>query len=164
MEKIDGVAPFFNPLSYSGLNPEPKKTKSKTGVKSLFFNLLEKAEEEAEISAAQKLPVTEQTIKTLLDEVHSAGDALKNRPLSAEILRYRSAVRDFLNFIVQNTYDIEKQYIRAGPGKRKEKTVVQIVDQKLDQLAAGILAGQYAQMEILERLEEITGILVDLLQ
>jgi uncharacterized protein YaaR (DUF327 family) len=38
------------------------------------------------------------------------------------------------------------------------------VDRKLEQLAAGILAGQHSQMDILARVEEINGLLVDLLQ
>jgi uncharacterized protein YaaR (DUF327 family) len=165
VDKIETSAPLYNPVSYSGIKPEPKKTQNKNGVKpkSLFFSFLEQANEESEVSALQKLPVTEETIKQLLDDIHSSGDELKNHPLPAEILRYKQAVKNFLNFIVQNTYDIEKQYT-GSLRKRKEKTLIQVVDQKLDQLAAGILAGQSGQLEILQRLEEITGILVDLLQ
>ncbi|MDR2792971.1 MAG: YaaR family protein [Treponema sp.] len=166
MDKIESAAPFFNPAVYAGLKNESKKTQSKSEVKPkpLFFNLLAQIQGETEVSEAQKLPVTEETIKQLLDDVHSAGDDLKNRPLPAEILRYKQAVRNFLAFIVQNTYDIEKQSTGINLRKRKEKTLVQIVNKKLDQLATGILAGQSDQLAILERLEEITGLLVDLLQ
>ncbi|MDR2194692.1 MAG: YaaR family protein [Treponema sp.] len=166
MDKIESATPFLNPISYSDIKNELKKTKKKSGIKSkpLFFNLLEQTREDIEVSDVQKLPVTEETIKQLLDDVHSAGDALKKRPLPTEILRYKRAVRNFLTFIVQNTYTIEKQYTGITLRKRKEKTLIQIVDKKLDQLATGILAGQSDQLAILERLEEITGILVDLLQ
>jgi uncharacterized protein YaaR (DUF327 family) len=41
--------------------------------------------------------------------------------------------------------------------------IVQVVDRKLDGLAAEILAGQVTQLELLAKLEEITGLLVDLL-
>lgn len=165
MDKIESTAPFFNPVSYSGLKNELKKTQNKSGVKSkaVFHVLLERANEETEIPDAG-MPVTEETVSQLLEDVHSAGDALRKRPLPAEILKYRQAVRNFLAFIVQNTYDIEKQYTGVSLRKRKEKTLVQIVDKKLDQLATDILAGQSDQIAILERLEEITGILVDLLQ
>jgi uncharacterized protein YaaR (DUF327 family) len=166
VDKIESVAPFFNPVSYSGLNNELRKTHNKSEVKSksLFRALLERANEEIEIPDVQNLPATEETINQLLEDVHSAGDDLRKRPLPAEILKYRQAVRNFLAFIVQNTYDIEKQYTGVSLRKRKEKTLVQIVDKKLDQLATDILAGQSDQIAILERLEEITGILVDLLQ
>ncbi|MDR0374521.1 MAG: YaaR family protein [Treponema sp.] len=166
MDKIESAAPFFNPVAYSGINNELRKTQNKSGVKSksVFRALLERANEEVKIPDVQKLPVTEETINQLLEDVHSAGDDLRKRPLPAEILKYKQAVRNFLAFIIQNTYDIEKQYTGVSLRKRKEKTLVQIVDKKLDQLAADILAGQRDQLAILERLEEITGILVDLLQ
>jgi uncharacterized protein YaaR (DUF327 family) len=163
MEKIDGASPFFNATSYLGSQAELKKAQKPVKSKSLFFNFLEKTEE-TELSALEDLPVSEETIQKLLDDIHSAGDDLKNHPLPAEILKYKGAVKNFLRFIVKNSYDVEKQYIGIGLHKRKEKTLVQVVDKKLDQLAANILAGQASQLEILARLEEITGILIDLLQ
>jgi uncharacterized protein YaaR (DUF327 family) len=39
-----------------------------------------------------------------------------------------------------------------------------VVDQKLERLAAGIMAGQVTQLEILAKVDEITGILVNLLR
>jgi uncharacterized protein YaaR (DUF327 family) len=39
-----------------------------------------------------------------------------------------------------------------------------VADQKLEQLAAGLISGQLGQVDMLARLEEITGLLVDLLQ
>ncbi len=165
MEKIESALPFFNPTAYSGLQSEAKKTKSKDKIKDkpLFGSLLQEAQDVEEArEAVVALPINDETVKGLLDEVHSAGDALKNHPLPAEILRYKQAVRNFLNFIVLNTYTIERQYT-GSPRKRREKMIIQIVDQKLDRLAAGILEGQSTQLEILARLEEISGILVDLL-
>jgi uncharacterized protein YaaR (DUF327 family) len=41
--------------------------------------------------------------------------------------------------------------------------LIQVVDQKLEQLAAGILTGQASQLELLARVDEIAGLLVDLL-
>jgi uncharacterized protein YaaR (DUF327 family) len=48
--------------------------------------------------------------------------------------------------------------------KRKSHAGIMVVDRKLEQLAAGILSGQTSQLELLARIEEITGILIDLLQ
>jgi uncharacterized protein YaaR (DUF327 family) len=164
MDKIDGGVPFFNPAVYAGLNAESKKPQKAAKQKASFFNLLEKTDESTEVVSPQALPYTDETIKELLDAVHSAGDALKNHPLSAEILQYKSAVKNFLRFVVENSYTVEKQYIGITIRKRKEKTLVMVVDQKLEQLATSILTGQTAQLEILARLEEITGILIDLFQ
>jgi uncharacterized protein YaaR (DUF327 family) len=55
---------------------------------------------------------------------------------------------------------------RGSPESKKRKVyhLIQVVDQKLETLASGILSGQLRQLEILARLDEITGLLVDLMQ
>ena len=47
---------------------------------------------------------------------------------------------------------------------RKKYTLVQVADRKLEELAVAILSGQAAQLDILARVEEINGLLVNMLQ
>jgi uncharacterized protein YaaR (DUF327 family) len=158
---------FFNHALYAH-NAEAKKAGEKERVKGtrkpLFAAFLEKSEQERETEAPRELSPSDDALKELLDGVHGAGDALKNRPFFEEIKQYRKAVRDFLHYVVENGYTVEEQVSGANLLKRKKFTLVQVVDRKLEQLAAGILAGQSAQMDILARVEEINGLLVDLLQ
>jgi uncharacterized protein YaaR (DUF327 family) len=173
MAKIDfseSSPPFLNPAAYIGIKAEPKKTKDKPSSRKSqslrFSGILERVTQHTvqEAGVADEPPVSEETVKNLLDEVHTAGDDLKNRPLPEEIKRYKKAVKDFLHYVVKNGYTTEKQVSGANLLKRKKFTLVQVVDAKLEQLAAGTLAGQIAQLEMLHRLEEITGMLVDLMQ
>jgi uncharacterized protein YaaR (DUF327 family) len=168
IEFPEAISSFLNPAVYTGIKAETKKTKHKATVresqKSRFSRILEHITEDRAAAALEEFPVSEETIKELLDEVHSTGDTLKKRPLPAEIMRYKQAVRNFLHYVVKNSYAIDKQVSGANLLKRKSFTRIQVVDRKLEQLAAGILAGQTAQLEILARIEEITGLLVDLLQ
>jgi uncharacterized protein YaaR (DUF327 family) len=119
---------------------------------------------------------SEKAVQELLDAVRDAGDDLKQRPLPDEILRYKKAVRNFLHYVVQNSYAVaehegipnaQKPGYKGAlwePAAKKAKGyyIIQVVDQKLEQMAAGILAGQVSQLELLAKLEEITGLLVDL--
>jgi uncharacterized protein YaaR (DUF327 family) len=166
MAKVDFPEnPFFNPALYAH-NTEAKKAgekgKTKKTGNSLFTALLEKNIQETE--AALELPPSEEAVKKLLDGVHSAGDALKSRPFPEEIREYKKAVRNFLHYVVENGYTVKEESSGVNILKRKRFTLVQVVDRKLEQLAAGILAGQNSQLEILARVEEINGLLVDLLQ
>ncbi|MDR1302764.1 MAG: DUF327 family protein [Treponema sp.] len=167
MAKIDfPESTFFNPSVYTGIKAETKKKQDiRKGQKTLFSGILEHINRNVEAEAVEEdLPFSEEMVSTLLDTVHSAGDDLKNRPLPEEILRYKTAVRNFLHYVVKYGYTAEKQVSGTNLLKRKNFTIVQVVDRKLEQLAAGILAGQTVQLEILARLEEITGLLVDLMQ
>ncbi|MDR3334505.1 MAG: DUF327 family protein [Treponema sp.] len=167
MARIDASdGRFLNPATFASVKAEPKKTKDKPLIrgssKSRFSGILESVHQDTGLDAI--LPFSEEAVKELLDEVHSTGDALKNRPLPEEIQRYKKAVRNFLHYVVENGYTTEKQFVGVTLKRRQEKTLVHVVDRKLEQLAAGILAGQTTQLEILARLEEITGLLVDLMQ
>jgi uncharacterized protein YaaR (DUF327 family) len=167
MAKIDFpsvLTPFFNaPLSVK-TKTETKKTKARPAVS--FDTLLDEAQQDEAIDALPDIPVSDEAMQEMLDAVHSAGDALKNRPLPQEILHYKQAVRAFIHYVVGNGYDAERQVHGSKRSRRGERieTVARVVDNKLEQLAAGILAGQTTQMDILNRLEEITGLLVDLMQ
>lgn len=176
MAKIDfpdSISSFFNPIAYTGVKAETKKAQSKGlqgSQKSRFFGILEhiSGNTVASAGALEEFPVSEETIKELLDEVHIAGDDLKNRPLPGEIIRYKHAVKNFLHYVVKNTYTVDRQQRRGlhllRRNTRDYVIRLQVVDHKLEQLAAGILAGQTAQLEILSRIEEITGLLIDLLE
>jgi uncharacterized protein YaaR (DUF327 family) len=181
MAKIpDGTVPFLTPAPYAPLQGEAKKIKDKARTGQIgparFSTLLEEANETAELPEAY-VPSGE-AVQELLDDVHSSGDDLKKRPFPEEIKRYKKAVRNFLHYIVEHGFGVEKQSRiknSSKPGfkeprwspraqERMPYTVVQVVDKKLEQLAAGILAGQVTQLEILAKVDEITGILVNLLR
>jgi uncharacterized protein YaaR (DUF327 family) len=120
---------------------------------------------------------SEEALQELLDSVHGAGDDLKRRPFPDAILNYKQAVRNFLHYVVQNSYDLQEvQGIKKKtsfqgsaadtPGgtvwKSKVYHQIQIIDQKLEILAADILAKQIAELDLKSRIDEIRGLLVDL--
>jgi uncharacterized protein YaaR (DUF327 family) len=184
MAKIsDLISPLFNPALYNKPGADAARAKEKKSVRenreTRFSTILEKAAEELPAEAElPELPDSPEAVTILQDAVHSAGDELARRPFPEEIQRYKRAVRNFLRYVVDKGYTTERQigipqYLRPnyrGPHgrpearERKTYTLIQVVDEKLEQLAAGILTGQTTQMELLARLEEISGILIDLLK
>jgi uncharacterized protein YaaR (DUF327 family) len=190
MDKVDfsnNPAAFLNSSIYGGLNSskvkaEAKKTRKKAGpgengtVK--FSEVLEQsaADSPEALRSFKDIPPSEEAVQELLDSVRGAGDDLRQHPGPEEILVYKKAVRNFLHYVVENGYAVEEQEgipNAQKPGYKgslwdpaaKRATsfhIVQVVDQKLDRLAAEILTGQISQLELLAKLEEITGLLVDL--
>jgi uncharacterized protein YaaR (DUF327 family) len=124
------------------------------------------------------LPVSEETINLLMDEVRSTGDTLRERPFPEDSVRYKKAVRNFMHFVVENCYSLDHEtgipkFLKHGfkgqrgtPEAMKQTTYtkIQVIDKKLEDLAAMLLSSQMQQIEIASRLEEIRGLLVDLLQ
>jgi uncharacterized protein YaaR (DUF327 family) len=153
---------YLNPAAYAQI--EQGKLKRKGALKRTpFSHLLENAEAAAEAEALPDIPPSEEALRKLLDEVHSAGDTLKLRPFQEEIKQYKQAVRNFMHYVVENGYGIKEETYMFNH-KKYMKVQVEVIDGKLEQLAAGIMAGQVNQLELLARVDEITGLLVDLLQ
>jgi len=176
MDKIDSSAisslfPSFQP----GLKAETKKTKTKDelrGTKKTFFSEImgDFLPGTEELGPIKILAPSENAVAELMDAVHSAGSELKERPFPEEIIRFKRAVRNFVHYVVENSYEVEKVQ-----GMKKKTVVrgetrwlptrhhqVKVIDQKLEELAAWILSKQTSQLEMVSKLDEITGLLVDL--
>lgn len=171
---IDSASPFFASLAgqaavQNGANrANENRKKEKTGIRR--FDRLVKAElDEAEKISRASIPAhlaglsPEKILEALLDDVHSSGDLLKEKPLPDNIVAYKNAVRSFVKYIVERTYAVTESTSGGNILKRKKFTQVQIIDQKLEQLAAGILSNQRDQIGLLGKIEEINGLLVDLM-
>jgi len=163
----DGSAPLFNPGAYENAAAEARKAaggkSGKTQSKKSFAQFFEKAAYTT-TGNIRELPLSEDSLHQLLDEVHNTGDALSKRPFPPEIKAYREAVRNFVHYVVENSYDTEEQISGTAVLKRKKFTLVRVIDSKLEGMASAILRGQLNQLEILEKLDEIKGLLVDLVQ
>ncbi|MDR2803725.1 MAG: YaaR family protein [Treponema sp.] len=186
MVKVDGhdysSSNLSNTVFYTAFKTEAKKkgeTQKSGRAKKLFSSLLKTQTLTENAPAAAESSFSDLTV--LLDEVHSAGDNLAKRPFPDEIKRYRITIQNFMRYVLNNAYDVKEDegipnYLKGGfdarphkrdPELRKAKnkySTVHIVDKKLDELAAGIMIGQLKQITLLESIEEINGLLVDLLE
>lgn len=100
----------------------------------------------------------------MLDRIHSFGDTLRREPNLSNLQAYRKLVQEFLNEVVAGAYSLDRQESGAGVLKRKRFTLVSLVNRKLDRLAAGLVQTQGEQLGILAKIDEIHGLLVDLIQ
>lgn len=98
----------------------------------------------------------------LLDEIHQAGERLLEEPTPQQAKAYRELIRRFMRGVVPGAYDVQEHQSGGNILKRKRFTLVRQIDQKVERLVAGILQTQGRQFDILGRLEEIHGMLIDL--
>lgn len=182
MAKIDGdiSSIFMNPASYINVKDEKKTENAKRTGKTQFSSIFSDAKRKTagELGPLPDMPVSEETINLLMDEVRSAGDSLRDRPLPEEILNYKRAVRNFMHYVVENCYSLEQEagipnFLKPGykgprgtseAMKGKRHTKLTVIDKKLEDLATMLLSGQKQQLTLISRLEEIRGLLIDLLE
>ncbi len=160
VEFPEGITPFGP--SYVPRRREDEKKAGKG--RGLFRTVLGKAIDEAGAGKAAGGPegFSQEGLDALLDEVHEAGDRLKENPTVDLVQAYKKAVRDFLHYVVERSFAVEQKTSGRNILKRNVYFRVSVIDGALEKLAAEILRNQRDNLEILRRVDEINGMLVDL--
>ena len=176
MNTVDplGQALYFTALSSaSGEAAKEAKKGKKAGTPQtagIFSAMLKKNEEANELASAG-LPgeiagmSVEEAVVFLKDRVTTAGDKLVDSMSENAFAEYRRAVSQLMKYVVKYGFDLEELKGRRNRRTNKERIFVQvrIIDEKLNDLASEILANQADTLSLLKRVEEIRGLLVDVL-
>lgn len=158
-------------IAARGLLPLASRPKAKEGAKAgkgrgTFRRMLDKAAREEEgLAEAGATEAADESAELgeLLDGVHETGDELKRNPTMDAVLRYKESVRAFVRRIVERCFSVRESVSGGSVLKRKNYTQIAVIDGELERLAAEIISGQRDKLEILRRVDEINGLLVDLM-
>lgn len=179
MSGIDSVnsSLYFSATALAAKNVSQKEQDSKTQKTSktksfnqLFDNATQSLEFDDFIPEIKGMSI-EQATTFLIDSVYSEGELLKQKPVEENLVRFRKAVSNFLKFVEKQCYDVEVEMgIRKTTGKgamkvskQKTYTLIKVVDEKLNSLAADILSNHKDQIKLAAKVNEISGLLVDIL-
>lgn len=100
----------------------------------------------------------------LYDAVHEAGQRLLQERTYTAAQQYRETVRRFLRKVVPEANSVTVHESQRDILSRKRYYLLTTINRSVDRLIHGLLQAQTEQLEILRRLEEIEGMLVDLMQ
>ncbi len=112
----------------------------------------------------EKQKAIDDIMAKLQDKVYSCGANLAEAVNPQTIEDYKKAVKSFVKFVVDNSLKATSvisgsRYIEI---KQKKYFLVKVIDEKMDRLTKELLFNQLEKLEILDRLGEIKGLLIDL--
>ena len=163
MDRIESQVafqPFLPP------RPEDRKAKkSGNAKKSSFVSTLAKAQESEgpEEIATELIGATDTDVEQLLDGVQEAGRHLAAYPGPENVQAYKERVRRFIKLVLDRSVTLTEVEGRLRKDMKKPKyLLLQVIDEKLEKLGAYILTEQRDKLEILRRVDELHGLLIDL--
>jgi uncharacterized protein YaaR (DUF327 family) len=164
MEKIDGTSGFlYRPDVTSREKKQEKSTKSqKSSFSGVLGKLFSGKADEGQLDAAQEIHNDEE-LRELIDDIQNFGDALIKFPGIDNLTRYKQAVRDFVAHATSHAFVAEEHLSRRSIINQKRYTLIEVVDQRLERLTREVLGSQRQQLDLLGDIEEIQGLLVDIL-
>ncbi len=98
----------------------------------------------------------------LLRRVDETAQKLMNEPSMKTLRAYRAAVRDFLKEAVSGSYQMKEESRWDRKGNRRVFCVVQKINQALEDLTTEVLQKNSESINVLAKIDEIRGLLVDL--
>jgi uncharacterized protein YaaR (DUF327 family) len=81
----------------------------------------------------------------------------------AEMELFRALVAELINEVVSNAYSFQKEKSFDIRGRHKIFATVSRINEKLEELAKDILEGKRDKLEIMSRIDEIKGLVIDIL-
>ncbi len=139
------------------------KTKGKVHSKLVSQSELNKVESEKNGFLEELKQVHGEKIKAELDDllgmIDQQGERLAKHRTFKELIKYKKMVKKFVNEAVEKMYQLKEEY---SPSQGKIQTLVKSVDSSLEELTDMILDNQSAQIDILDQIDEVRGLLLDL--
>jgi uncharacterized protein len=144
-------------------NPNNRKVKDKDKVgapKGLGVQKQEEAGFGKAFLDASRQQASRALDRILLD-LDASGERLAAAQSFEELEKYKALVKEFMQKVTQG---LGKLHFSdgGGGGQAKVHVILQKVDLALDQLAQEVVKRQQGQLRILEKLDQIRGLLLDL--
>ena len=132
--------------------PVKDDVKIKAGKNADFQNQLAKAEDLG----------YEQRLEKLVQDITNQGETLSKRVDVRELKIYKKLIAEFLETALGNSRKFSKKSLLDRRGRHKVYAIVQSINDELDRLTQDVLNGEKDNINLLRRLEDIRGLILDL--
>lgn len=99
----------------------------------------------------------------MMQEIIQHGDKLAKHMDIRDMKKYRMLIKEFMNEIVTRSHKFSRENFLDKRGRHRVYGMVRLMDAKLDELAAELLKDEKDHIQILNRIDEIRGMLLDIL-
>lgn len=101
-------------------------------------------------------------LTTLMEEITMQGEKLGKRRDIRDMKKYRGLVKDFMNEIVSRSHSFTRENFLDKKGRHRVYGIIRLVDEKLDELAQELVKDEKDNLNILKKIGEIRGLLLDI--
>lgn len=105
----------------------------------------------------------ETKLKILLDKIHEQGTKLSQRLDIKDLREYKTLVSEFLTETISNSFQFSKESYLDRRGRHRVHVIVKKVNDKLDEITQQVLKEEKDKLKIASSIEDIRGMLIDLL-
>ena len=105
----------------------------------------------------------EQRLQELVDEIVRQGEKLGRKVDIRELMAYKRLISEFLDLALGRSRKFSKQSLLDRRGRHRIYALVKKIDSDLDQLTQDVMNGEKDNIGILQKLDDIRGLILDML-
>ena len=99
----------------------------------------------------------------MMKEIIQHGNKLAKHMDIRDMKKYRQLIKEFMNEIVNRSHKFSRENFLDKRGRHRVYGMVKLVDKTLDELATELIKDEIDHISILNKIDEIKGLLLDIL-
>lgn len=105
----------------------------------------------------------QQKLREMVEGITNQGQKISEHMDIRDLKVYRSMISNFINEVVANSHRFSRENFLDKRGRHRVYGIVRLVNSKLDELAKELISSEKNQVNILERIGEIQGLVLDII-
>ncbi|NLK22062.1 MAG: YaaR family protein [Epulopiscium sp.] len=130
-----------------------KEVKEKVGEKDFAFTLLSKIDESE----------LQHKLGKMIDDITIQGKKLADHMDVKDLKKYKIMVSEFMNEVVSRSHQFSRENFLDKRGRHRVYGIVKKVNENLDELAQELITKEKDHLRILSKVDEIRGLLLDIM-
>ncbi len=101
-------------------------------------------------------------LNLMMEDIIQHGKKLGKHMDVRDMKRYRQLIREFMNEIVNRSHKFSRENFLDRRGRHRVYGMIKLIDQNLDELAMELIKDEKDTIAILNKIDEIKGLLLDI--
>jgi uncharacterized protein YaaR (DUF327 family) len=102
-------------------------------------------------------------LNVMIEDITMQGKRLSKHMDVRDMKRYRQLIKNFMNEIVNRSHKFSRENFLDRRGRHRVYGMIKLIDENLDELALELIKEEKDNIAILNKIDEIRGILLDLI-
>ncbi len=101
-------------------------------------------------------------LNLMLQDIIQQGERIAKRNDIKDMQRYRILIKDFMNEVVTRSHVFSRENFLDRKGRHRVYGIIRQVDKELDELAQELVKDETSHIDILAKIGQIQGLLLDI--
>lgn len=104
----------------------------------------------------------QERLQSLMESITMEGEKIKKRKDLRDVKHYKGLIKEFLNEVVSHSHSFTRENFLDRRGRHRVYGIIRLIDENLDELTKELMKDEKDSIQILEKIGEIRGLLLDI--